>query len=81
MPLSARPYLVAVAPPGERVRAASIRVFLAQPHQGVNYAAGSWHHPLLALEAVSDFLVIDRAGPGDNCVEQGLDMPARIVLT
>ncbi len=78
MPLSGRPYLVAVAPPGGGVRAGAIRVFLAQPHQGVNYAAGTWHHPLLALDAVSDFLVIDRSGPGENCVEQALEVPARI---
>ncbi|WP_038001480.1 ureidoglycolate lyase, partial [Thauera linaloolentis] len=43
--------------------------FLAQPHQGVNYAPGVWHHPLLALDAVSEFIVIDRAGPGHNCDE------------
>ncbi|MCB1958034.1 MAG: ureidoglycolate lyase [Rhodocyclaceae bacterium] len=80
MPLSGRPYLVAVAMPGETVRAEDIRVFLASARQGVNYAAGTWHHPLLALDGVSDFLVIDRAGGGDNCVEQALDEPARITL-
>ena len=78
MPLSGQPYLVAVATPGDTVSAEAIRVFLAQPHQGVNYAAGTWHHPLLALNDVCDFLVIDRAGDGDNCIEQTLDMPATI---
>ena len=34
-----------------------------------NYARGTWHHFLLPLEAESDFLVIDRAGPGDNLDE------------
>ena len=67
MPLSSRPYLVAVAPAGEAPTIEQLRVFLCQPHQGVNYATGVWHHPLLALEAVSDFLVIDRSGPGHNC--------------
>ncbi|WP_035059698.1 ureidoglycolate lyase [Andreprevotia chitinilytica] len=73
MPLSGRAYLVAVARPGETVTADDIRLFLAQGSQGVNYAAGTWHHPLLALDEVSDFLVIDRAGPGGNCDEVVLD--------
>lgn len=67
MPLSGHPYLVVVAPAGPAPGIDQLRVFLCQPHQGVNYAAGVWHHPLLALDAVSDFLVIDRSGPGHNC--------------
>jgi ureidoglycolate lyase len=78
MPLSGRPYLVAVAPRGEQVTAGGIRVFLGRADQGVSYAAGGWHHPLLALHAVSDFLVIDRAGPGPNCEERDLAEPALI---
>jgi ureidoglycolate lyase len=72
MPLSGRPYLVAVVPEGafdiERVR-----LFRAEAHQGVQYRKGVWHHFLLALDAESDFLVVDRAGPGDNCDEIHLD--------
>ena len=40
----------------------SILCFLTKPGQGVNYARGDWHHPLIALGDESDFLVIDRAG-------------------
>jgi ureidoglycolate lyase len=68
VPLSARPYLVAVAPTGA-FDPAKLVVFLAQPSQGVNYAKGVWHHFLLPLEAESDFLVIDREGPGENLNE------------
>ncbi|WP_026959389.1 ureidoglycolate lyase [Aliagarivorans taiwanensis] len=71
MPLNQRPYLVVVAPKGE-LNEDEICAFLAQGHQGVNYAAGVWHHPLLALEQTSDFLVVDRAGDEANCVEQSL---------
>ncbi len=77
-PLSGRPYLVVVAPPGEAPTAATLRCFLAGPQQGVNYATGTWHHPLLALDAVSDFLVLDRAGEGPNCDEVTLDPVALI---
>ena len=69
VPLSGRPYLVVVAPASPAPKVEELRVFLARGDQGVNYAPGVWHHPLLALDEVSDFLVIDRSGPGDNCDE------------
>lgn len=74
VPLSDRPFLVVVAPKGPFDRAA-IRAFRAGPGQGVNIARGTWHHFNLALEAESDFLVIDREGPGENCEEVALDPP------
>ncbi|HEY8004517.1 MAG TPA: ureidoglycolate lyase [Phenylobacterium sp.] len=67
-PLSSRPFLVAVAPPGA-FDPQAVRVFRAEPQQGVNYAKGVWHHFLLPLDGESDFLVIDRAGPGENLDE------------
>ena len=68
VPLSGAPYLVVVAadpssPP---------RAFLARGDQGVNFRKGTWHHPLLALERESDFLVVDREGADDNCDEAAL---------
>ncbi|HWL27273.1 MAG TPA: ureidoglycolate lyase [Burkholderiaceae bacterium] len=80
IPLSGRPYLAVVAAPGDPPAAGDLRVFLCQANQGVNYARGVWHHPLLALEQISDFLVIDRSGPGDNCdvitLDEGALIPA-----
>lgn len=67
-PLSGRPYMVVVAEKGE-LKPENIRIFLASPTQGVNYHAGTWHHFSLALEDVSDFLVVDRTGEGHNCDE------------
>jgi len=67
VPLSGSPYLVAVAPAGP-FDPARIRLFRAEKHQGVHYEKGVWHHFLLVLDE-SDFLVVDRAGPGDNCEE------------
>ncbi|MEK9626504.1 MAG: ureidoglycolate lyase [Gammaproteobacteria bacterium] len=79
MPLQAHPYLVAVAPRGERVHAADIQVFLARGDQGVNFHPGVWHHPLLVLQQ-QDFLVIDRGGAGDNLVEQSLETSVSITV-
>lgn len=72
IPLGAAPYLVIVAPPGP-FDAARLQAFVAAPHQGVNYAAGVWHHFVLPLHRTSDFLVIDRDGPGNNLDEVVLE--------
>jgi len=68
VPLRAHGYLVAVAPSGD-FDPRAVEVFIAGPDQGVNYRKGVWHHFLLALHARGDFLVIDRAGPGENLDE------------
>lgn len=80
IPLSGRPYLVVVAPVGDEPAVEDLQVFLAQGYQGVNYARGVWHHPLLALQATSDFLVVDRQGPGQNCEEARLAHAGLILL-
>ncbi len=80
IPLSGRPYLVLVATAGESVEPTDLKAFLAQPSQGVNYHAGTWHHPVLALEGVSDFLVVDRGGEGHNCDELFFDDASDIRL-
>ena len=51
------------------------QVFLARGDQGVNYRRNVWHHPLMALDAPSDFLVVDRDGPGNNLEEFFFDTP------
>jgi len=75
IPLSGRPFLVLVAPPAPRPDPQSLRLFLADASQGVNLDRAVWHHALLALEGVSDFLVLDRKGPGANYDEAWLDQP------
>ena len=68
VPLSKTPYLVVVAESPEH----RPRCFLAAHGEGVNYRAGTWHHPLIALDEVSDFLIVDRGGEGANCDEANL---------
>ncbi|MEP2652114.1 MAG: ureidoglycolate lyase [Paraglaciecola sp.] len=72
IPMGSAPYLVVVAPKGE-LDTDKIEVFLARADQGVNYHKGTWHHYCLALSQVSDFLVVDRGGDGDNCDVVTLD--------
>jgi ureidoglycolate lyase len=69
VPLSPLTYLVVVAPAADEPALNDLRCFLAAAGQGVNYARGTWHHPLIALHADCDFLVLDRGGPAaeNNC--------------
>jgi ureidoglycolate lyase len=68
-PLDARPFLVVVAEADAAGRAGRLHAFLSSGRQGVNYRRNTWHHPLIALQRTSRFLVVDRGGPGENCEE------------
>ena len=77
-PLSSHPFLVIVAPdvngaPG------TPRAFLTGPGQGINIGMNVWHGVLTPLEAVSDFLVVDRGGDGNNLEEHHFAEPWTIV--
>ncbi|HEY2025010.1 ureidoglycolate lyase [Paraburkholderia sp.] len=78
VPLQVGRYLVVVAPAGE-FDPNCMRGFWTDAWQGVNYAKGVWHHPLLALDRVSDFVVVDRGGEQPNCDELQLAEPWRLV--
>ncbi|WP_099866798.1 ureidoglycolate lyase [Pararhizobium haloflavum] len=78
-PLSGRPWLVVVAE-DEEGRPGRPRAFLASASQGVNYRRNVWHHPLMALDEMSDFLIIDREGPGSNLEEFFYEKPYEIVV-
>lgn len=77
-PLQNRPYLLVVAPPGTDPRPSEIRAFVAGGHQAIQYHRNTWHHYQVSLEADSDYLVLDREGPGDNCEEATLAQPLLI---
>jgi ureidoglycolate lyase len=68
IPLSSTPFLVVVAPAGE-LDLGTLKAFRSNGRQGINYRRGTWHHPLLALERISEFLIVDRGGAGANCDE------------
>lgn len=55
--------------------------YIAGAGQGVIYHRGVWHHPLIALAAVSDFIVVDRGGAGENCDEYCFPEDEEIVLS
>jgi ureidoglycolate lyase len=79
-PLSGGDWLVAVAP-DENGRPGTPLVFRASGRQGVCYASNVWHHPLLALGEVSDFLIVDRDGPGANLEEARYEIASTVAFS
>ena len=69
IPMQGQRFLVIVAPNlnADEPDLSELKAFITDGSQGVNYRAGTWHHPLLTLESPSDFAVVDRIGSGHNC--------------
>ncbi|ASP37354.1 ureidoglycolate lyase [Bacterioplanes sanyensis] len=79
LPTDDSPYLVLVCLGDKEPDPSTLALFIAQG-VGVNYRAGCWHHPLLALDTVSDFWVVDRRGTGNNLEEVWFDPDTIIEL-
>ena len=73
VPLQPGRMVIVVAPPGETFEATDLRAFVTKARQGFNYRRGTWHMPLIGLEAGDEYLVIDRGGDDSNCDERVLD--------
>ncbi|MDH3690378.1 MAG: ureidoglycolate lyase [Gammaproteobacteria bacterium] len=73
IPLSTTPYLVAVAEADAQPTPERLRAFVTNGRQGINLRRGTWHHPLLALQQISEFLVVDRGDDGGNYDEVSLE--------
>ena len=76
-PLGAASLLIVVAPAGP-LDPNHIAAFRASGCQGVNYRRGVWHHPLVALDSDGDFLIVDRAGGGENLILERLAQPLEV---
>lgn len=79
LPSNNMPYLILVCKGEKAPSPQTLKLFIAK-NQGVNYHANTWHHPLLALETVNNFWVIDRSGSGNNLEEQNFAHEYRISI-
>jgi ureidoglycolate lyase len=73
IPLSPCKMVIVVAPPEESVDASALRAFVSNGRQGINYHRGTWHMPLISLQAGQEYLIIDRGGNEANCDQHTLD--------
>lgn len=60
MPLQVSRYVVAVAPskPSDEPDLSQLMAFVASGEQAINYRAGVWHCPLIALDNMAKFVVL-----------------------
>ena len=58
IPIDDTPFLVVVAPVSARPRINDIEVFISSGEQGINYARGVWHFPLISIKDDANFVVI-----------------------
>ncbi|MGN6467077.1 MAG: ureidoglycolate lyase, partial [Rhizobiaceae bacterium] len=77
-PLTPNPFLVVVAEDLDGTAAEPL-AFVAGPGQGVNIRRNAWHGILTPLQAVSDFVIVDRGGEGNNLEEYHYPAPFLIV--
>lgn len=81
LPMVCARYLVIVAPalPDGSGDVKGLRAFVCKPGQGINYRVGVWHHPIVALDAPADFVMVafEDGSPGD-CVVKPLAVPVRV---
>ncbi|WP_224368827.1 ureidoglycolate lyase [Hyalangium versicolor] len=81
VPLSCQRFLVVVCPSDARgePELGQLRAFLCGPGQGVNYRAGVWHHPIIALDGPAEFLMMAwEDGTALDCEERPLSTPLRV---
>jgi ureidoglycolate lyase len=76
VPMNAKGYLVVVSGGGDAPDLATLRAFIVEGGTAVSYHPGVWHHPMIALEEVTDFacLVWEDGSAGDAVVH---DLPGR----
>lgn len=81
VPMHAGRFVVVVAPGEDAPRMSEARAFLAEGPVGVAYAPGTWHYPMLVLEAPLLFacFVWEDGSQGD-CVEHALAPADRVTV-
>jgi len=81
VPLGGSPFVVVVARSQANAQAntevpdlQTLCAFWVDGQHAVTLNAGTWHHSLIALHD-SDFVVLERAGPGVDCLLHRLEQP------
>jgi ureidoglycolate lyase len=81
LPLMCSRYLGVVAPtlPSGEPDLSKLRAFLCEPGQGINYACGTWHHPMVALDTPADLAMLAwEDGSTGDCEVRPLSESVRV---
>jgi ureidoglycolate lyase len=69
IPMNASRYIALVALGGDQPDLSTLAAFVAEGPQGISYAPGVWHHPMLTLDKQTDFVVfVHEDGSPPDCV-------------
>lgn len=79
VPLADVPWIVLVAQGDAAPDLATLAAFRLDGRWGVTLAPGTWHHPLITLQA-APFLVLERAAAGDDCTVVHLSAPVLLAV-
>ena len=86
IPRSTTPFLAVVALGEDEPDLNTLKAFITDGNQGVNYKRGTWHFPLISLEENEQLIVIDRMNSSntknkiEECIEYSLDDKVEINL-
>ncbi|MBS2027761.1 MAG: ureidoglycolate lyase [Deltaproteobacteria bacterium] len=81
IPMVCKRFLVIVAPTAADggPSTGQLAAFVCGPGQGVNYHAGVWHHPIVAIDGPADFAMLAwEDGTAGDCVERQVQMPVLV---
>lgn len=69
IPMNASRFIALVALGGDKPDLSTLAAFVAEGPQGISYAPGVWHHPMLTIDSQTDFVVfVNEDGTPDDCV-------------
>jgi ureidoglycolate lyase len=78
VPMNAQRYLVVVALGGDAPDLSTLAAFVASGTQAISYRPGVWHHPMIALDAETDFFcLVWEDGTAGDCVVVSYDADAQ----
>lgn len=79
IPMNGSRYVVVVALGGDTPDLSTLAAFVVEGPRGISYGPGVWHHPMLTLDAQTDFVVfVHEDGTPQDCVvvdRDGADWP------
>jgi ureidoglycolate lyase len=80
VPMGAARYLLVVALGGDAPDLSTLAAFVVSGARAITYHPGVWHHPMVALDAPTDFInLIWLDGSPLDCHEVAFDPPAALI--
>src|SRR5262245_62620645 len=58
VPMNASRYIAVVALGSETPDPSTLAAFVVEGARGISYAPGVWHHPMITIDSVTDFVVL-----------------------